>query len=86
LRSVIHDGKGAGMLIEGDPKAFVLWARRQRALEEATGKGALSAVALMASWGADYWVARTPEASLRPAYVASGWFVYDLRPFRKQGW
>jgi len=80
LRPVIHDFAGAVMLVEGNPRAFVASAQRQRELRDAQEHKPTEVPRLLASWGADYWVTRTVAQDVRLAYANSEWFVYDLRP------
>ena len=80
LRSVIHDWGGAGMLIEGNPKAFVEAARRERLFRELVKPNPNGAGRLFRPWGADYWLTRLRADSLNVAHADSPWYVYDLRP------
>lgn len=79
LRSVIHDSKGAALLIEANPEAFVGWARRTKTLEQAENDEPVQRAKLFASWGADYWVTRRHAPDLSLVYSNAVWFVYDLR-------
>jgi hypothetical protein len=84
LRPVIHDFAGAGMLIEGNPQAFIEAARRERMLRQPEYQDPMRRVVLMASWGADYWVTRVYEPGLRLAYTDQKYFIYDLRGNKEQ--
>ena len=78
LRAVIHDTKGAGMLIEGNPRQFVQWARRERRLRGPEYRDPVARSELFCSWGAQYWVTTKHTPDLRLVYSNSGWFVYFL--------
>lgn len=78
-RPVIHDWSGAGMLIEGNPKAFIEAARREKALEAAQKDDPEAIPELVASWGADFWVTDTVVHGVKIAYENQGCIVYDLR-------
>lgn len=78
LRSVIHDHKGAALLIENNPQAFLAWAKReseQRKLERDTPDRCPE---LYRSWGADYWVTTQRVERTPICYQDEGWAVYDL--------
>lgn len=79
LRPVIYDIAGSGMLIEGNPKAFVEVARRRRQLKNPEYKDPVEEGRLYFSWGADYWITQKEVGTLPLAYADSGWFVYDLK-------
>lgn len=83
LRPVIHDFAGAGMLIEGSPKALVEAARRERELVKAEAQGPFQESQLYVTWGADYWVTQVFVPDLRLVYSDSGWFVYHLKNDRQ---
>jgi hypothetical protein len=84
LRPVIFDFAGAGMLIEGDPKALVEAAKRKLQQDQVRTQGALALSKLYTSWGADYWVTRAVTDDLHLVYTDSGWRVYDLREHNQQ--
>jgi hypothetical protein len=79
LRPVIYDFAGAGMLIEGNPRAFVEAVKRKRQLQQPEYRDPVKTSQLIASWGADYWMTRIYEPDLRLAHADAGWFIYDLR-------
>ncbi len=68
------------MLIEGNPKAFVEAARRQRLARKLEKDDPSRAAQLYAQWGADYWVTRIRAPELGLAFADAGWFVYALKP------
>jgi hypothetical protein len=80
LRAVIHDFAGAGMLIEGNPQAFIETAKRENTLREPRYQDVVERSKLIASWGADYWVTKVYDSRLRLAHSDHGWFIYDLQP------
>ncbi len=78
LRSVIHDWGGAGMLIEGNPEAFVQAARREKAFRDARASGDVKTLQLLAEWGADFWVTKDVIPSAEVAYLDGNWCVYRI--------
>jgi hypothetical protein len=78
LRAVIHDFGGAGMLIEGNPDAFVQAARRETALREARTHGNQRTLELLAEWGADFWLTKDLVSSAQPVYSDGTWHVYRV--------
>jgi|GEM_PF-833537 len=83
LRPVIHDWAGAGMLIEGNPEAFVKAAERERQLRKLKRRSdAVGLSKLIAGWGADYWVTHMSVPSLSPVYSNTDWVVYDLHSLK----
>ncbi|MCC6862434.1 MAG: hypothetical protein IT158_27910 [Bryobacterales bacterium] len=83
MRSVIHDWVGAGMLVEGNPRAFVEAARRQAMLRSGTAGDPWFAKRLFESWGADYWVTPAVLPGENPVFSSRGWNVYRLYPGAK---
>ena len=81
-RPVIYDFAGAGMLIEGDPEAFVEAARRRLQLKAPEYADPVAQADLFASWGGEFWVTQTQAPKLKVAYYDSGWYVYDIRGLR----
>lgn len=79
LRAVIHEMSGAGMLIEGNPRAFVDAAKREWQLREVSRETPSAVAPLLRRWGADYWVTTQAVADLPAAYEDGPWHVYDLR-------
>lgn len=86
LRSVIHDWKGAVVLIEGNPAGFVKAANMEKTLRQPRYADPKHRAELFVTWGADYWVTRWQVPDLPIAYSEPSWFVYDLRtkPDREQ--
>ena len=82
LRPVIHDWAGAGMLIEGNPKAFVKAWKRQRAVRVLEKENPAGLPELYAEWGADFWVTKLEVPEWPVAFRKTPWRVYDLREGR----
>ena len=55
-RSLIFDGKGASMLIEGNPKQFIIWQERQKTINSL--KTMTEVVNYLKQFGASYFVTR----------------------------
>jgi hypothetical protein len=84
LRAVVHDFAGAGMLIEGNPQAFIEAARREREMRLIQYDNPAARVGLFASWGADYWVTRDYETDVPVVFTDRRYFVYDLRGYKQR--
>jgi hypothetical protein len=75
----VHDWKGAVILIEGNPQAFVEAARKESLLRTPEYRQPTRRVQLFADWGADYWLTRYYVPELPISHAESGWVLYDLR-------
>lgn len=80
LRAVVHDVKGASMLVERNPQAFVAWSKREKAQQELVKRDKSLLPILYRSWGADYWVTTQRVERTPICYQDARWTVYDLRP------
>jgi len=78
-RSVIHDHKGASFLIDNNPGAFLVWAKREHEQRMVERNAPDLLPALYRSWYADYWVTTQHVDNTRIAYQDAWWYVYDLR-------
>ena len=55
-RSVVFDGKGASMLIEGNPEQFIIWQKRQETINTFASKEEV--VSYLKKFSVDYFVTR----------------------------
>jgi hypothetical protein len=78
LRSVTHDWEASGVVCEGNPKAFVEIAHREQEFRKAKDDPD-KLLALLSSWGADYWVTTMLVKNGVSVFDNGQWRVYDLR-------
>ncbi len=76
-RSVVFDGKGASMVIEGNPDRFVEWGERALALKECSGCD--ERTKLYRAWGAEYVLVEEELSGQNLLYSQGGWCLYALQ-------
>ena len=75
-RSVVFDGKGASMLIEGNPKQFMLWQERQKTINSLTTMDQV--VAYLKQFNVDYFVTKNPNVSATLIHQEGSLKLYKL--------
>lgn len=75
-RSLIFDGKGASMLIEGNPKQFIIWQERQKTINSL--KTMAEVVNYLKQFGASYFVTRNKNVPATLIHQEGNLKLYKL--------
>jgi len=76
-RSVVFDGKGASMVIEGNPDRFVQWGQRALALKVCSNWD--EKIEHYRCWDAEYMLVKETTECGELLYSRGEWQLYDLR-------
>ncbi|RAJ17005.1 hypothetical protein [Olleya aquimaris] len=75
-RSVVFDGKGASMLIEGNPQQFILWHKRQETINSLNNTQAI--VDYLKQFNVDYFVTRNKNVPAILIHTEGSISLYKL--------
>lgn len=75
-RSVVFDGKGASMLIEGNPEQFILWQKRQHTISQF--KDVEKVVEYLQSFSVVYFVTRNKNVPAKLIHTEGSINLYKL--------
>ncbi|MGB6268346.1 MAG: hypothetical protein WBF67_04985 [Olleya sp.] len=75
-RSVVFDGKGASMLIEGNPEQFIVWQKRQDTINNL--KNMQDIVDYLKQFNVDYYITRNKNVPAKLIHVEGSISLYKL--------